>query len=168
MVISALDIIGSRDIDCEKDVDEALSLSGANLAGLFLPDADFRGFDLFDTDLRSAFMDGSDLSHPDFGAIHDLAAKLSNARLTCANLSNITLSSDQLGDLYSANIYGANVHGVEPDAIRMSLLTIGAVDKLPADWMAASRSCRSIMWLPPSKRVFRSVAGCAADNRLGR
>jgi hypothetical protein len=125
---TALDILASRDIECGAGVAEKLDLSHADLSALiYLPRANFRGFDLFASSLDDAYLAGSDLSNADLGHPQRLAS-LRNADLGCANLRNVTFvdSDEQVAALQDVHVWLANVRDVTPDRFKRLLLSLGA------------------------------------------
>jgi len=158
---TALDILASRDIECEAGVAEKLDLSHADLSALiYLPRANFRGFDLFASSLDDAYLAGSDLSNADLGNPQRLAS-LRNADLSCANLRNVTFvdSDEQVAALQDVHVWLANVRDVTPDRIKRLLLSLGAREfATDEEWAAKISEC----FVPPAKKVFAGPQRCAS------
>lgn len=100
-------------------------MSGANLHGADLREADLFRANLSGADLRGANLYGADLSEGDLSGANLLeaymyraglpGANLSRANLREANLSRADLSGAELyeANLFRANLYGANLRGAK-------------------------------------------------------
>ena len=97
------------EIGVKRDAD----LRGANLSDADLRGANLRGANLSDADLRGAYLRGADLSDADLRGADLSDASLSGADLSDANLRGADLSDASLSgaDLSDANLRGANLRG---------------------------------------------------------
>jgi len=84
------------------------NLSGADLSGADLINADLSGADLINADLSGADLSGADLINANLSSAELSGADLINANLSGADLINANLSGT---DLINANLSGANLSG---------------------------------------------------------
>ena len=93
-----------------KTLNEALKISNANLRGADLSNADLRYANLRGADLSNADLRYADLRYADLSNANLRGADLSNANLRGANLSNAYL---RYADLSNANLRGADLSNAD-------------------------------------------------------
>jgi uncharacterized protein YjbI with pentapeptide repeats len=171
---TALNILSTRDAQCEDGLGETLDLTGAMLVGRYLPSVNFHAFDLFDANLSYANMEGADLSDADVGGSRppERQTNLVGTNLYCADLRNVTLSEAQVDGLINGNVASANIHGAhivalpdnrtESGVLAMFVAELGAVDiQTEAEWQIVRSKCQ----VPGPRKAFLGVAHCTDNGR---